>query len=119
MSRISHTLFTMRLAALGSLAMLIALQAGSLDGAAPASARTNAAPKLTIQETPINRDLKAATSVAPVVKKVAPSVVNIYSTVTIHERPNQLLSDPFFRRFFGEEDRKSTRLNSSHLGISY
>src|ERR1017187_9944908 len=103
MSRISHTLFTMRLAALGSLAMLIALQAGSLDGAAPASARTNSAPKLTIEETPINRELKAATSVAPVVKKVGPSVVNIYSTVTIHDRPNQLFNDPFFKRFFGDQ----------------
>ena len=109
MSRISQTLFTLRPAALGSLAMLIALQAAALGGAAPASARTNAAPKLTIQETPINRDLKAATSVAPVVKKVAPSVVNIYSTVTIHERPNQLFSDPFFRRFFGEEPGGQTQ----------
>ena len=88
---------------LGSISILIALQAASLVGAAPASAGTNPAPRLTIQETPINRDLKAATSVAPVVKKVGPSVVNIYSTVTIHERPNQLFSDPLFRRFFGEE----------------
>jgi serine protease Do len=103
MSRISQTLFTMRSAALGSLAIVIALQAASLLGAAPASAKTNSAPKLTIQETPINRELKAATSVAPVVKKVAPSVVNIYSTVTIHERPNPHLSDPLFRRFFGED----------------
>src|ERR1035437_4111159 len=103
MSRISEFLFTMRSAALGGLSILIVLQAASVGGAAPASAKTNAAPRLTIQETPTNRDLKAATSVAPVVKKVAPSVVNIYSTVTIHERPNQLLSDPFFRRFFGEE----------------
>ena len=46
---------------------------------------------------------------APVVKKVAPSVVNIYSTVTIHERPNQLFSDPFFRRFFGEEPKGQTQ----------
>ena len=103
MNRISQSLFTMRSAALGSLSMLIALQAASLAGAAPASAKANPAPKLTIQETPISRDLKAATSVAPVVKKVAPSVVNIYSTVTIRERPNPLFSDPFFRRFFGEE----------------
>ena len=103
MSRISQTLFTMRSAALGSFAILIVLRAASPAGAAPASARTNSAPKLTIQETPINRDIKAATSVAPVVKRVGPSVVTIYSTVTIHERANPHLSDPLFRHFFGEE----------------
>jgi serine protease Do len=103
MSRISQFLFAMRSVALGSLSVLITLQAASLGGAAPASVGANPAPWLTIQETPINRELKAATSVAPVVKKVASSVVNIYSTVTIHERPNQLFNDPFFRRFFGEQ----------------
>ena len=30
-------------------------------------------------------------------------MVNIYSTVTIQERPNPLLNDPFFRRFFGDD----------------
>src|ERR1017187_10349424 len=103
MSRISQFLFTMRSVALGSLPLLITLQSASQGGAAPASAEANPAPRLTIQETPINRELKAATSVAPVVKKVAPSVVNIYSTVTVHERPNQLFNDPLFRRFFGEQ----------------
>jgi len=103
MSRISQSLLTMRSAGRGSLSLLIALQAAWLAGAAPASAGTNPAPRLSIQETPISRDLKAATSFAPVVKKVGPSVVNIYSTVTIRERPNQLFNDPFFRRFFGEE----------------
>ena len=103
MSRISQSLFTKRSAVLGSLSFLMVFAAALLGGAATASGKTNSAPKLTIQETPINRDLKAATSVAPVVKKVGPSVVNIYSTVTIHDRPNQLFNDPFFRRFFGDQ----------------
>ncbi|MGO8931959.1 MAG: DegQ family serine endoprotease [Limisphaerales bacterium] len=103
MNKIAQSLLAMRSAALGSLSLFIALQAASLLGAESASARTNPAPRLTIQDTPISRDLKAATSVAPVVKKVAPSVVNIYSTMTVRERPNQLFDDPFFRRFFGEE----------------
>jgi serine protease Do len=103
MSRISQSLFTKRSAAWGSLSILMAFAAALPGGAAPASGKTNSAPKLTIEETPINRELKAATSVAPVVKKVGPSVVNIYSTVTIHERANPHLSDPFFRRFFGED----------------
>jgi len=103
MNRISRLLLTTRSAALGNLVVLIALQTVAPAGGAPAAAKTNSAPKLTIQETPINRDLKAATSVAPVVKKVAPSVVNIYSSVTVRERPNPHLNDPIFRRFFGED----------------
>ncbi|MCX6915905.1 MAG: DegQ family serine endoprotease [Verrucomicrobia bacterium] len=94
---------TRRSAALGSLVALIVHQMAWPAGGAPAVAKTNSAPKLTVQETPINRELKAATSVAPVVKKVAPSVVNIYSTVTIKEQPNPLLNDPAFRRFFGDD----------------
>lgn len=101
MNRISRFSLARQSAALTSLAVLVALEAASLASAAPAAAGTNPTPRLNIQETPINRELKAATSVAPVVKKVAPSVVNIYSTLTVRERPNPLFSDPFFRRFFG------------------
>ena len=44
-------------------------------------------------------------SFAPVVKAVAPAVVNIYTrkTVTVRSRPNPLLNDPFFRQFFGDQ----------------
>src|SRR5437867_2610419 len=64
---------------------------------------TNAPPKLNIQESPLSREVRAGTSFAPVIKKVAPSVVNIYSSMTIRQRPvnNPFLDDPFFRRFFG------------------
>src|ERR1041384_5938151 len=71
--------------------------------AAGKSDATNAPPKLNLQEAPLGRDIKAPISFAPVAKKVGPSVVNIYSTLTIKERPNQLFSDPFFRHFFGDE----------------
>jgi serine protease Do len=79
---------------------------------------TNPPPKLIIQDTALSRDVRAGTSFAPIVKKVAPSVVNIYSTVTIHERANPLFNDPFFRRFFGggdspqPRDRKAESLGS-------
>jgi Do/DeqQ family serine protease len=42
-------------------------------------------------------------SLAPMVKRVSPSVVNIATAGTIREKPGQrnpLLDDPFFRRFF-------------------
>jgi serine protease Do len=61
-------------------------------------------PKLTVQDAPLNRELRAPISFAPVAKKVAPSVVNIYSTTIVRERPfmNPFLNDPF-RRFFGDD----------------
>ncbi len=40
-------------------------------------------------------------SYAPIVKRVAPAVVNVYSRRVIRQQP-PLLEDPFFRRFFGE-----------------
>ncbi len=52
----------------------------------------------------MTREVKAATSYAPIVKKVAPSVVNIYSTMIIRDRPRQnpFLDDPLLRQFFGD-----------------
>src|SRR5215469_8171714 len=41
-------------------------------------------------------------SLAPMIRKVSPAIVNIATRGTIHERGagNPLLDDPFFRRFF-------------------
>lgn len=42
-------------------------------------------------------------SFAPLVKRAAPAVVNIYTAKTITQRRiNSLFDDPFFRRFFGD-----------------
>jgi serine protease Do len=51
------------------------------------------------------RDARFATSYSPIIKQVAPSVVNIYSTKTVREMPrfSPFLDDPFLRRFFGGE----------------
>src|SRR5262249_35994873 len=86
------------------------------------SAKTNPPPRVTISDAPLSRDIKAETSFAPVIKKVAPSVVNISSSMTIHERGgrNPFLEDPLFRRFFGDDsmdqlqprDRKAQSLGS-------
>jgi serine protease Do len=58
----------------------------------------------TVVATPLKPEIKAATSFAPMVRKVAPSVVNIYSTMITRERQssNPFLDDPAFRQFFGE-----------------
>jgi serine protease Do len=62
-------------------------------------------PPLNVQvdSNPITRDVKEGTSFAPIVKKVAPSVVKIF--VTIKGQSNQLSSSEldFFRRFFGPD----------------
>ena len=43
-------------------------------------------------------------SFAPVVKQVAPAVVNIFSKRVVRQRGvSPLFSDPFFKRFFGED----------------
>lgn len=43
-------------------------------------------------------------SFAPVVKKVAPAVVNIFSKRVVRQRSvSPLFNDPFFKRFFGED----------------
>src|SRR5439155_25658560 len=94
------------------LALLLAVELGPTRAAAQAAGDSTIKPppKLNLQETPLKPEIKAATSLGPVIKKITPSVVNIYSTVTIRERavPNPFLDDPFFRRFFG--DRFGQRL---------
>ena len=68
-------------------------------------------PQFSVSTTPVNRDPRLGTSYAPVVKKVAPSIVNIYSTRFVKERPmqNPFLNDPVFRQFFGNPPPGDTR----------
>ena len=42
-------------------------------------------------------------SFAPVVKRTAPAVVNVYAKRVTVSRGNGLFDDPFFRRFFGDD----------------
>ncbi len=59
---------------------------------------------IAVDSTPIVRDVHSGTSYAPIVKKAAPSVVNIYSSRTIRMRySNPFEDDPFFRQFFGDQ----------------
>jgi serine protease Do len=81
--------------------------------------KEDAPPAFNVSTAPINRDARLGTSFAPIIKKVAPSIVNIYSTRFIHERPvrNPMFNDPFFRQFFGNQlqgdDRERTRKQES------
>jgi serine protease Do len=80
-------------------------------GGMTASGRdTNALPHFTIRDTPISRDTHGANSYASIIKRAAPSVVNIYSTRTVRERPwGPMFNDPWFRRFFGPDPDSSRR----------
>ena len=75
----------------------LSLAAASLAAAALAAPVAYAAlPTTAVAESPMP-------SLAPMVKRVSPAVVNIATRGTIKEKPGQrnpLMEDPFFRRFF-------------------
>jgi Do/DeqQ family serine protease len=51
-------------------------------------------------------------SLAPVLERVTPSVVNVYTQTRVRVR-SPLLDDPFFRRFFNVPDRARERVSQS------
>jgi serine protease Do len=80
----------------------------------------DAGPAIKVDTTKLERGPQLTTSYAPVVKKAASSVVNIYSTHIVHMRPlrNPFFNDPFFRQFFGDQfgpndNREITRREQS------
>jgi serine protease Do/serine protease DegQ len=63
----------------------------------------SAPPAFAAVATPAAADAAPMPSLAPMVKRVSPAVVNIATRGTIKEKPGQrnpLLDDPFFRQFF-------------------
>jgi len=75
------------------------LLAGVLGGAAPEL-------DLQVDTSPLEPAVKQSTSYAPVIKKVSPSVVNIYTTKMVEQRfglgANPFSQDPILRFFFPE-----------------
>jgi serine protease Do len=92
----------MSFAALRGLFVLFAIQ-GLLQNTVQGA--TNSPPRLKLEQTPLRPDVKARTSFASVIKKVAPSVVTIYSTMIVPRKSLRDLfgNDPSLRQFFGEE----------------
>lgn len=69
---------------------------------------------LNVDQAPLLREPRLSVSFAPVVERVAPSVVYVYSTKMVRNPSGRelrpLFNDPLFRRFFGELfDEKSPR----------
>jgi serine protease Do len=69
-------------------------------------------PKIVVNTNALPKDTRGITSFAPVVRKVAPSVVTIYSTKTVKQNLSMspLFNDPFFRRFFGGPEEEEEAL---------
>jgi Do/DeqQ family serine protease len=61
---------------------------------------------------PVAVDGKELPSLAPVLDRVTPSVVNVYTSTRVRVR-SPLLDDPFFRRFFNVPDRARERVSQS------
>src|SRR6187200_2558890 len=62
--------------------------------------------RLVVEEAPVKRDGRFTTSFAPMIKKVSPAVVNVFTTTAARQNTSQNRSpfdDPFFRRFFGDD----------------
>jgi serine protease Do len=75
------------------------------------------APVINLDATPIVRAAGASGSFAPIIKRAAPSVINIYSARTVHLRRNSAFDDPFFSQFFGDPSGGERREHSLGSGI--
>ncbi|MDR9438320.1 MAG: Do family serine endopeptidase [Halomonas sp.] len=73
--------------------------------------RSREAPEVR-QAEPLTRRQGPA-SYAQAVERAAPAVVNIYSTRVVEREEHPLMSDPFFRQFFGDELPSRQRMLSS------
>ncbi|MHB8522140.1 MAG: DegQ family serine endoprotease [Limisphaerales bacterium] len=63
-------------------------------------------PPMAVNDAPLPRQTRLTTSFAPIVKRVAPSVVTVYSTKTVRNPSPQMVpffDDPMFRQFFGDQ----------------
>jgi serine protease Do len=87
---------------LGGVTLLLVVEGGSLVSCR----RVAPLPQLNIADAPVLRENQPELSFAPVVKKVSPSVVNIYTAKTVRENPSlsRLNEDPTFRQFFGDAE---------------
>ena len=56
-------------------------------------------------------------SLAPLVQRVSPAVVNIATRGTVETPRNPLMDDPFFRRFFGVPQERQREVRSAGSGV--
>ncbi len=56
-------------------------------------------------------------SLAPLVSRTSPAVVNIATQGTVAARRNPMMDDPFFRRFFGVPQERERQVRSAGSGV--
>src|SRR6202011_2259300 len=74
----------------------------------------NAPLHVQVDNSPLTRDVKEGNSFAPIVKKVAPSVVKIFVTMKGANNPLANSDMDFFHRFFGEDGTKQMNPGRLH-----
>src|SRR5947209_2628451 len=87
----------------GAAALVVSSRAFDWPLGGPKAVKTTV--PIVVNEAPLARETRVTSSFAPVVKRVAPSVVNVFTTKTVRNQYPEMLpfpDDPFFRRFFGE-----------------
>jgi serine protease Do len=86
---------------LGAMLVLAGVADGSAGAQSPASPSGPAVDTRTRVAPASRADIQF--SFAPLVKRTAPAVVNIFTRRNVRTAPSPLFSDPFFRRFFGDQ----------------
>jgi serine protease Do len=95
-------------AAAGALVFGLAIAAPPQKMPVPAQS----VPGLTAQQSP--HDMRQVQlTFAPVVKRVAPAVVNVYARSVVQAPTNPFFNDPFFQRFFGLNPQQQKRVQQS------
>ena len=83
MKTVNHSLRSADMRTFGGRILLLVVAGGSLVSCP----RATSLPQLNIADAPVSRENHPELSFAPVVKKVSPSVVNIYTAKTVRENP--------------------------------
>jgi serine protease Do len=82
--------------------------------AAPAKKPAPAAAETLAPAREMPRDMhQVQLSFAPVVRRIAPAVVNVYSRSVVQAPLNPFFNDPFFQRFFGLNPQQQKRVQQS------
>jgi serine protease Do len=89
-------------------------QLAPAPGPAPAQAPL-ASPPVTHKVVPADRTV-VEYSYAPLIKQVAPAVVNIYTTRTVQNAGPVIFNDPFFQQFFGDRFGQPQEQQQKSLG---
>jgi serine protease Do len=100
------------LAALALIGGLAALSPLIWDSAMRAAAQPSV--KAVPQGTTVPQSMsQVQLTFAPIVKRVAPAVVNVYARTVVRQQVNPLFGDPFFSQFFGQSPEFRQRVQQS------